>query len=121
MEEAALALCMAAALHRRQKTAWKKAKIPCSPRANREIKRTQTRLLTGWQQVDIFLEGPRAPGCLGSVRSGNLRLSAVFMDSLSATAEIDSLARAEKNDVPAAPGSAITDRSFSEGPRGFEP
>jgi len=48
-----LALCMAAALHRRQKTAWKKAKVPCSPRGNREIKRTQTRLLTG-RQIENF-------------------------------------------------------------------
>jgi len=37
-----------------EKKTRKTTKMPCSPRANRKIKRTQTRLLPGWQQIDIF-------------------------------------------------------------------
>jgi len=37
-----------------EKKTRKTAKRPCSPRGNREIKRTQTRLLTGRQQIENF-------------------------------------------------------------------
>ena len=65
-----LVVCVAAALHRRQKKAREKASMPCSPRANREIQRTQSRLLTGRQQIDNFFEGLQAPGCLGKRSTG---------------------------------------------------
>ena len=106
-----LVVCVAAALHRRQKKAREKASMPCSPRGNREIKHPRTRLLTGRQQIENFLEGPRAPGWLGSVRSGNLRLSTLSTVSLIATAKIASLAGAGKNDVPPALGSAKIEQS----------